>query len=106
MIFSLVMGALVPIYGYTPFFIAHGVLVLIAAMILWTLVRKPGSAPTRESGIIPILLGGGAAGYIGLVAGIDKAGIAGYVGVGFAALLFVLGIVIEIRARTQKAAAT
>ncbi|MES2441268.1 MAG: MFS transporter [Pseudomonadota bacterium] len=105
MIFSLVMGALLPTVGYTPFFMAHAVLVLIAAAILWTLVRKPGTPQGRESGIIPILLGGSAAGYIGLVAGVDAAGIAGYVALGFGVLLFVLGIVIEIRARNQRALA-
>ena len=41
LIFSLLMGSLVASIGYTPFFIALGLLDLVAAAVLWTLVRKP-----------------------------------------------------------------
>jgi len=41
LIFSLLMGSLVASIGYTPFFIALGLLDLVAAALLWTLVRKP-----------------------------------------------------------------
>ncbi|MEP9359513.1 MFS transporter [Sphingomonas sp. KR3-1] len=41
LIFSLLIGGLVASIGYTPFFIALGLLDLIAAAVLWTLVRKP-----------------------------------------------------------------
>jgi ACS family hexuronate transporter-like MFS transporter len=101
MMFTLLIGALVTQVGYTPFFIALSVFDLIAAAVLWGLVRKPGDAAGRESGIIPILLGGGAAAYLWFVAGIGAAGVAGYVGFGFGVLLFVLGIAIEARARTR-----
>lgn len=106
MLFTLLIGALVAKVGYEPFFIALSVFDLIAAGILWTLVRKPDGRPERESGIIPILLGGAAAGYLWFGPGIGAAGIAGYAGFGFGVLLFVLGIVIEIRARTNRAQGT
>ncbi|MCW3846081.1 MFS transporter [Sphingomonas sp. LB-2] len=103
MMFTLLIGALVTRIGFEPFFIALSVFDLIAAAVLWTLVRKPGTDPGRESGIIPILLGGAASGYLWFGSGIGAAGIAGYVGFGFGVLLFVLGIAIEIRARSQRA---
>jgi len=102
MLFTLLIGALVAKVGYTPFFIALAVFDLIAAGVLWTLVRKPGTDQGRESGIIPVLLGGAAAGYLWFGPGIGAAGIAGYVGFGFGVLLFVLGIAIEIRARRSR----
>jgi ACS family hexuronate transporter-like MFS transporter len=37
---SLIIGALVATVGYTPFFVALGVLDLIGAALLWTLVRE------------------------------------------------------------------
>jgi ACS family hexuronate transporter-like MFS transporter len=40
LLFNLVIGALVTTIGYTPFFIALGVLDLIGAAILWTVVRE------------------------------------------------------------------
>lgn len=40
LIFSLLMGALVLRIGYTPFFICLGVLDLVGAAILWTVVRE------------------------------------------------------------------
>lgn len=41
LIFSLLMGGLVATLGYSPFFVALGLLDLVAAAVLWTLVRKP-----------------------------------------------------------------
>ena len=40
LLFSLLMGALVTTIGYNPFFFALGVLDLIGAVVLWTLVRE------------------------------------------------------------------
>ncbi len=39
--FSLLMGGLVASIGYTPFFVCLGVLDLIGAAVLWTVVRDP-----------------------------------------------------------------
>jgi ACS family hexuronate transporter-like MFS transporter len=44
LVFSLMMGALVTTVGYTPFFIGLGVLDLVGAAVLWTLVRERGPA--------------------------------------------------------------
>jgi ACS family hexuronate transporter-like MFS transporter len=99
MIFTLLIGALVAKAGFEPFFVALSVLDLIAAAVLWTLVRKPGTGEGRESGVIPILLGGAASAYLLFGPGIGAAGVAGYVGFGFGMLLLVLGIAVEIRAR-------
>jgi len=44
LVFSLIIGALVAAIGYTPFFVCLGVLDLIGALILWTLVREPNAA--------------------------------------------------------------
>jgi ACS family hexuronate transporter-like MFS transporter len=41
LIFSLLIGALVARIGYTPFFICLGVLDLVGALVLWTVVREP-----------------------------------------------------------------
>ncbi|WP_243455512.1 MFS transporter [Sphingosinicella sp. BN140058] len=41
LVFSLLLGGLVDDVGYGPFFLLLGVLDLIGAAILWTLVRKP-----------------------------------------------------------------
>ena len=41
LIFSLLIGGLVATVGYDPFFIALGVLDLLGAIVLWTLVRDP-----------------------------------------------------------------
>jgi ACS family hexuronate transporter-like MFS transporter len=43
LLFNLVIGALVTTIGYTPFFIALGVLDLVGAAVLWTIVREPGA---------------------------------------------------------------
>ena len=40
LIFSLLIGGLVTTIGYTPFFISLGVLDLVGAVLLWTLVRE------------------------------------------------------------------
>jgi ACS family hexuronate transporter-like MFS transporter len=40
LVFSLLMGGLVASVGYDPFFIALGLLDLLGAAILWTLVRN------------------------------------------------------------------
>lgn len=40
LVFSLLIGALVASIGYTPFFICLGVLDLVGALLLWTLVRE------------------------------------------------------------------
>ncbi|WP_083943118.1 MFS transporter [Sphingomonas soli] len=101
MIFTLLIGALVTQIGYTPFFIALAVMDLIAAAILWTLVVKPGGVE-RESGWIPILLGGATAAYLAYV-GIGTVGVAGYVGFGFGLLLLILGLAIQFRARRSPA---
>ena len=44
LIFSLMIGGLVATVGYTPFFIGLGVLDLVGAAVLWTLVREPRAA--------------------------------------------------------------
>ncbi|MBI1761569.1 MAG: MFS transporter [Acidobacteria bacterium] len=41
LIFSLLIGALVVKIGYTPFFICLGLLDIVGATILWTVVREP-----------------------------------------------------------------
>ena len=46
LVFSLIIGALVAAVGYTPFFICLGVLDLMGALILWTLIREPQTAHT------------------------------------------------------------
>lgn len=43
LLFSLAIGGLVASVGYTPFFVALGVLDLIAAAVLWTVVKAPSS---------------------------------------------------------------
>ncbi|WP_448663339.1 MFS transporter [Sphingomonas sp. CJ20] len=52
LLFSLLMGGLVAQIGYAPFFIALGLLDLVAAAVLWGLVRPPretkGIAPVSE----------------------------------------------------------
>ena len=92
---------------------------LIAAALLWTLVRKPGEDQGRESGWIPILLGAILAGGLTLFYATSAApapcalftsfsacdvpiAMRGIWGFGLALALF--GIVIEIRARRNRAA--
>jgi ACS family hexuronate transporter-like MFS transporter len=45
LVFSLLMGALVSQYGYTPFFIGLPILDLVGAIVLWTLVRERRAEP-------------------------------------------------------------
>jgi ACS family hexuronate transporter-like MFS transporter len=47
--FSLMIGGLVATIGYTPFFVGLGVLDLVGAAVLWTLVReRPAPAAAAE----------------------------------------------------------
>jgi ACS family hexuronate transporter-like MFS transporter len=103
LLFTLSIGALVQVIGWTPFFIALSVLDLIAAVLLWTLVQHPSPDSGRESGWIPILLGGGMAGALWFGVGVANLGIAGIAGLGFGLLLLVLGIAVELRARRGRA---
>ena len=41
LVFTLVLGSLVDTVGYQPFFILLGVVDLLGALVLWTLIRKP-----------------------------------------------------------------
>jgi MFS transporter, ACS family, hexuronate transporter len=41
LVFSLLIGALVAKIGYTPFFISLGILDVLGAVVLWTVVRNP-----------------------------------------------------------------
>jgi ACS family hexuronate transporter-like MFS transporter len=43
LLFSLLIGALVTTVGYTPFFVGLGVLDLVGAAVLWTLVKEPAN---------------------------------------------------------------
>lgn len=45
LIFSLLIGGLMATVGYTPFFVSLAVLDLVAAVLLWTLVREPAPEP-------------------------------------------------------------
>jgi ACS family hexuronate transporter-like MFS transporter len=45
LLFSLAIGGLVATIGYSPFFVALGLLDLVAAVLLWTLVRPPAPSP-------------------------------------------------------------
>lgn len=118
LIFTLLIGALVSVVGYDPFFVALGVLDLIAAVLLWTLVRKPGSDEGRESGLIPMLLGAAIAGALTLfyASGWGATQCTGFTAFsacevpiamrgiwGFGVALALLGLVIEARARKARA---
>jgi ACS family hexuronate transporter-like MFS transporter len=48
LLFSLLIGALVKQVGYDPFFVALGLLDLLGAVVLWTLVRRP-RAPAGDA---------------------------------------------------------
>jgi hypothetical protein len=41
LVFNLLIGGLVASVGYTPFFVVLGVLDLLGAVVLWTVVREP-----------------------------------------------------------------
>ncbi|MEY4965402.1 MAG: hypothetical protein RL274_985 [Pseudomonadota bacterium] len=43
LISSLLIGGLVSTIGYTPFFIALAALDLVAAVVVWTVIRKPAT---------------------------------------------------------------
>jgi ACS family hexuronate transporter-like MFS transporter len=45
LLFNLAIGALVTTIGYAPFFVCLGVLDLLGAAILWTVVREPAARP-------------------------------------------------------------
>jgi len=45
LIFNLLIGGLVTTVGYTPFFVCLGLLDLVGAAVLWTVVREPAAAP-------------------------------------------------------------
>lgn len=51
LIFSLLIGGLMSSVGYTPFFVTLAVLDLVAAVLLWTLVREPvrADSPVKET---------------------------------------------------------
>ena len=44
LLFNLLIGGLVATVGYTPFFVCLGVLDLVGAAVLWTVVREPAAA--------------------------------------------------------------
>jgi ACS family hexuronate transporter-like MFS transporter len=46
--FSLLIGALVTRIGYTPFFVCLGVLDVVGAIVLWTIVREKGVASNGQ----------------------------------------------------------
>ena len=50
LLFSLLIGSLVATVGYTPFFVGLAVLDLLGAVILWTVVRAPSTAPAGAGG--------------------------------------------------------
>ncbi len=49
LLFSLLIGKLVPVIGYSPFFVALAALDLLGALILWTLVRDPNASRTSRT---------------------------------------------------------
>jgi ACS family hexuronate transporter-like MFS transporter len=51
LIFSLLIGGLMSSVGYTPFFVSLAVLDLVAAVLLWALVREPSHVdiPVKET---------------------------------------------------------
>ena len=49
LIFSLLIGGLVATVGYTPFFICLGLLDLLGAAVLWTVVRERHAAIARRT---------------------------------------------------------
>jgi MFS transporter, ACS family, hexuronate transporter len=48
LLFSLLIGALVTSIGYTPFFVCLGVLDVLGAIVLWTIVREQGIASNGQ----------------------------------------------------------
>jgi ACS family hexuronate transporter-like MFS transporter len=49
LLFNLLIGALVTTVGYTPFFVGLGILDLIGAAVLWTVVREPRAEPAAAA---------------------------------------------------------
>jgi MFS transporter, ACS family, hexuronate transporter len=47
LVFNLVMGPLLAVIGYTPFFVCLGVLDLVGAVVLWSVVRDPVTADSN-----------------------------------------------------------
>jgi ACS family hexuronate transporter-like MFS transporter len=54
LLFTLLIGKLVPIIGYSPFFVALAALDLLGAFLLWTLVREPKAAATIPSAVAAV----------------------------------------------------
>jgi ACS family hexuronate transporter-like MFS transporter len=52
LIFSLLIGGLMNSVGYTPFFVSLAVLDLVAAALLWLLVREPRQQETRPETLV------------------------------------------------------
>ncbi|WP_338766357.1 MFS transporter [Massilia sp. METH4] len=52
LIFSLLIGGLMATVGYTPFFVSLAVLDLVAAALLWTLVREPAQEPAHPETLL------------------------------------------------------
>jgi ACS family hexuronate transporter-like MFS transporter len=52
LIFSLLIGGLMNSVGYTPFFVSLAVLDLVAAALLWILVREPKQAEARPEPLV------------------------------------------------------
>ena len=54
LLFSLLIGGLVPKVGYTPFFIGLAALDILGAVLLWTIVREPRpDEPTAPATAVP-----------------------------------------------------
>jgi ACS family hexuronate transporter-like MFS transporter len=53
LLFSLLIGGLVAKVGYSPFFVALGLLDLLGAVLLWTLVREPKAPPVQPAAAMP-----------------------------------------------------
>jgi ACS family hexuronate transporter-like MFS transporter len=49
LLFSLMIGALVKTIGYSPFFVCLSALDLIGAVVLWTVLRRPGEGRLQVS---------------------------------------------------------
>jgi len=49
MLFSLLLGKLVSVYGYSPFFVALPMLDVLGAVLLWSLVRERAAEGRRAS---------------------------------------------------------
>ena len=53
LLFSLAIGQFVGIVGYEPFFVAVFVMDMLAALVLWTLVRAPAAEDMIRNPILP-----------------------------------------------------